>query len=645
MQNKYEVIGVVGEGAYGIVYKCRNKQTNKFVAIKKFKEIEDDLVKKTMKRELKMLQKLSHPNIVAFYEAFKRKGNLFLVFEYIEKNLLEVLQDSPEGLDPKIIKTLIYQLCKAVSYLHNEKIIHRDIKPENLLINKNYDLKLCDFGFARYINFSSKLTDYVATRWYRAPELLLTQGDYNNEIDFWSIGCIMGELVDGNPLFPGENEIDQLNCIQKILGKFNDEQINLFYKNPLFNGKNLDDVGKPETLEKRYLGKLSKVAISFMKGLLDMDPKKRLNGNNVFLHPYLNKMYERDLEINEEKENYGENVVVNNNGGSNNINNFDGESERMMQGNFNSGNGNNVDKDIEVENIKQQNLININRTEMNNNENYISPNKDNYNINENLSNNNNNNNIIMNNNNNYNISGNIGFNKNINTNMIKIKQINIGKPKQNINIINKNNQEKQEEENPNINSVNINIINPNIYFPIEANNIQENNININNNYNNINNNLQKNQNQNQNQKEQKKKKGKTDVNLKNTMMDNAYKTFYQKNKEKDIYNIDIGLQNFNLDESNENMKNYIQKNCDIIREEENSNRKNKNMNHYKNNNPNNKFKDEQSPGKVKFYSKNSSPPKNLYNNKNVYGKNFHLPYIPKATVYAGYNIQTYKKYK
>ena len=215
MQNKYEVIGVVGEGAYGIVYKCRNKQTNKFVAIKKFKEIEDDLVKKTMKRELKMLQKLSHPNIVAFYEAFKRKGNLFLVFEYIEKNLLEVLQDSPEGLDPKIIKTLIYQLCKAVSYLHNEKIIHRDIKPENLLINKNYDLKLCDFGFARYINFSSKLTDYVATRWYRAPELLLTQGDYNNEIDFWSIGCIMGELVDGNPLFPGENEIDQLNCIQK----------------------------------------------------------------------------------------------------------------------------------------------------------------------------------------------------------------------------------------------------------------------------------------------------------------------------------------------------------------------------------------------------------------------------------------------
>ena len=80
MQNKYEVLGVVGEGAYGIVYKCRNKQTNKFVAIKKFKEIEDDLVKKTMKRELKMLQKLSHPNIVAFYEAFKRKGNLFLVY-------------------------------------------------------------------------------------------------------------------------------------------------------------------------------------------------------------------------------------------------------------------------------------------------------------------------------------------------------------------------------------------------------------------------------------------------------------------------------------------------------------------------------------------------------------------------------------
>ena len=149
MQNKYEVLGVVGEGAYGIVYKCRNKETKEFVAIKKFKETEDEIVKKTMKRELKVLQLLHHDNIVEFKEAFKRKNNLFLVFEFIDRNLLELLEEQPNGLEHQLIKNLIYQLCKAVKYLHEQNIIHRDVKPENLLITNSMKLKLCDFGFAR----------------------------------------------------------------------------------------------------------------------------------------------------------------------------------------------------------------------------------------------------------------------------------------------------------------------------------------------------------------------------------------------------------------------------------------------------------------------------------------------------------------
>ena len=211
MQNKYEVLGVVGEGAYGIVYKCRDKETKEFVAIKKFKETEDEIVKKTMRRELKMLQLLKHENVVEFKDAFKKKGNLFLVFEYVERNLLEVLQESPNGLEPSLIKTFIYQLCKAIKYLHDQNVIHRDIKPENLLITNNHKLKLCDFGFARKISMTSTetLTDYVATRWYRSPELLITNGYYGPEVDYWAIGCIMGELADGEPLFPGENETDR----------------------------------------------------------------------------------------------------------------------------------------------------------------------------------------------------------------------------------------------------------------------------------------------------------------------------------------------------------------------------------------------------------------------------------------------------
>ena len=298
MQNKYEVIGVVGEGAYGIVYKCKDRDTKEFVAIKKFKETEDEIVKKTMRRELKMLQLLKHENVVEFKNAFKKKGNLFLVFEYVEKNLLEVLQESPSGLEPSLIKKLIYQLCKAIKYLHDQNVIHRDIKPENLLINNDMVLKLCDFGFARKISMTSNetLTDYVATRWYRSPELLITNGYYGPEVDYWAIGCIMGELADGEPLFPGENETDQLHCIQKVLGNLPQNQVDMFYRNPLYNGKNLLDVDRPETLERRYIGKLPKIAIHFMKGLLELDPNKRLNGKTVFSHPYFENYMDNKKE-------------------------------------------------------------------------------------------------------------------------------------------------------------------------------------------------------------------------------------------------------------------------------------------------------------------------------------------------------------
>ena len=292
MQKKYDVLGAVGEGAYGIVYKCRNKETGKYVAIKKFKEIEDKLVQKTMKRELKMLQLLKHDNVVDFQEAFIYKKNLFLVFEYVEKNLLEVLEKSPDGLEPKLIRSIVFQMCKAVHYLHLNNIIHRDVKPENLLMDENMKLKLCDFGFARKIilnnnnNNVNAMTDYVATRWYRSPELLLSKGIYGPEVDYWAIGCIMGELADGNPMFPGENEVDQLDCIIKVLGNLPQDLINMFYDNPLYNGKELLKVSRPESLERRYMGKLGPTAIDFLKGLLQLDPNKRISDETVFKHKY-----------------------------------------------------------------------------------------------------------------------------------------------------------------------------------------------------------------------------------------------------------------------------------------------------------------------------------------------------------------------
>ena len=325
MQNKYEVLGVVGEGAYGIVYKCINKETKEIVAIKKFKESEDEIVQKTMKRELTMLKKVSNKNIVEFKEAYLHKKNLFLVFEFVDRNLLELLEQYPNGLDPELIKYFVFQMIKACQYLHNKNIIHRDIKPENLLIDNKNNLKVCDFGFARdidlneYNNNKEIMTDYVATRWYRAPELLITGGMYGPAVDYWAIGCIMGELVDGNPLFPGDNEIDQVDCIQKILGNLPEYLIEMYYENPVYNQNELKMVDEPEGLESRYGKKLSEDAIDFMKGLLELDYNKRLNKDNVFEHKYF-KGYK-----------YLNNYDDDNNNNNKENNNFEDEETRILK--------------------------------------------------------------------------------------------------------------------------------------------------------------------------------------------------------------------------------------------------------------------------------------------------------------------------
>ena len=154
-------------------------------ACRKFKESEDDeIVRKTTLREVKILRMLKHPNIVSLLEAFRRKGKLYLVFEYVHNNLLEVLEEKPNGLDPELVRRYIFQLCMAIDWCHNNDVIHRDIKPENLLVNPDHTLKLCDFGFARTVQHSGQhLTDYVATRWYRAPELLLGSTKYDMTVD------------------------------------------------------------------------------------------------------------------------------------------------------------------------------------------------------------------------------------------------------------------------------------------------------------------------------------------------------------------------------------------------------------------------------------------------------------------------------
>ncbi|XP_042605981.1 cyclin-dependent kinase-like 5 isoform X3 [Cyprinus carpio] len=277
VMHRFEVLGIVGEGAYGVVLKCRHKETNEIVAIKKFKDSEEnEEVKETTLRELKMLRSLKQENIVELKEAFRQRGKLYLVFEYVEKNMLELLEDMPNGAPQEKVRIYIYQLIKAIHWCHKNNIVHRDIKPENLLISSDDMLKLCDFGFARDLSESTDVnyTEYVATRWYRSPELLLG-APYGKAVDMWSVGCILGELSDGQPLFPGESEIDQLFTIQKVLGPLPPEQMKLFYNNPRFHGLRFPSVSHPQTLERHYLGIISPVLLDLMKNLLLLNPNER----------------------------------------------------------------------------------------------------------------------------------------------------------------------------------------------------------------------------------------------------------------------------------------------------------------------------------------------------------------------------------
>ena len=236
----------------------------------------------------------------ASQEAFRRKGKLYLVFEYVPRNLLEVLEERPGGLDPTLVRRYIWQLVKAIAWCHRHDIVHRDIKPENLLVGpddtRSDALKLCDFGFARQLKRHKPdevLTDYVATRWYRAPELLLGSEKYGTEVDTWAIGCIMGELTDGQPLFPGESDVDQLHIVCKSMGAMTGKQRETLSSNERFNGVRFPresnggsrDRGM-DHLRSRYSNKLNNAALRFMRGTLVMDPGERLTWQGMLTHPY-----------------------------------------------------------------------------------------------------------------------------------------------------------------------------------------------------------------------------------------------------------------------------------------------------------------------------------------------------------------------
>nr|XP_020769419.1 cyclin-dependent kinase-like 4 [Odocoileus virginianus texanus] len=291
---KYEKLAKIGEGSYGVVFKCRNKISGQVVAIKKFVESEDDpVVKKIALREIRMLKQLKHPNLVNLIEVFRRKRKMHLVFEYCDHTLLNELERNPNGVADGVIKSVLWQTLQALNFCHKHNCIHRDVKPENILITKQGIIKICDFGFARILIPGDAYTDYVATRWYRAPELLVGDTQYGSSVDIWAAGCVFAELLTGQPLWPGKSDVDQLYLIIRTLALHT-----TCSPPPLMAAERQTGAFQEaqwETLEEKF-SDVYPVALNFMKECLKMNPDDRLTCAQLLESPYFDSFQEDQVK-------------------------------------------------------------------------------------------------------------------------------------------------------------------------------------------------------------------------------------------------------------------------------------------------------------------------------------------------------------
>uniref|UniRef100_A0A8D2PYY2 Cyclin dependent kinase like 1 n=1 Tax=Zosterops lateralis melanops TaxID=1220523 RepID=A0A8D2PYY2_ZOSLA len=248
-----------------------------------------------------VLQRLKHPNLVELLEVFRRKRRLHLVLEYCEHTVLHELDKHPHGVPEYLVKSITWQTLQAVNFCHKHNCIHRDVKPENILITKHSVIKLCDFGFARILTGpSDSYTDYVATRWYRSPELLVGDTQYGPPVDVWAIGCLFAELLSGLPLWPGKSDVDQLYLIRRTLGDLIPRHQHVFSTNQFFSGVRIPDPESMEPLEMKFPN-ISYSALALMKSCLRMDPAERQSCEQLLQQPYFDSFREA-AELGKERE-------------------------------------------------------------------------------------------------------------------------------------------------------------------------------------------------------------------------------------------------------------------------------------------------------------------------------------------------------
>lgn len=295
--HKYKLLGKKGEGTFSEVLKAQDIKTNKHVAIKCMKNHFDSVEQVNRLREIQALRRLSpHANIIKLHEVLydRSTGRLALVFELMDMNIYELIRGRKQYLAEDKVLHYMYQLVKGIDHMHRNGIFHRDIKPENILI-LNDALKLADFGSCRGIYSKQPFTEYISTRWYRAPECLLTDGYYNYKMDIWGVGCVFFEIMALYPLFPGQNELDQVHKIHNILGTPPLEILNKLKKHGAH--MDFDFPVKQGTGVAKLLPHASPDALDLLLKLLTYNPDDRVSAKQALRHPYFHEIRELDKKL------------------------------------------------------------------------------------------------------------------------------------------------------------------------------------------------------------------------------------------------------------------------------------------------------------------------------------------------------------
>ena len=282
--NNFVVLEQICQTQFSTILRCKNKTTKDIVVLKEISQKKtEDAPNKQVLRELLVLMNFSHPHIVKYNSVFVHHSNIVIEMKFYTSSLTNVIKQISKPFHVKKTKKIIRSIALGLKYLHDHDIIHRDIKPGNIFIDENCIVKLGDFGSSRIItNYNNgNLTPLVGTKWYKAPEIIFGNKIYDKTVDIWSFGCLMAELFLLEPLFPGATDFEMINLIFGFLG-FSKEDEEVLKPKLKINYREMKDSIFESTFDTA-----DKDSIDLMKKMLCANPKKRINIDEVLLHPYL----------------------------------------------------------------------------------------------------------------------------------------------------------------------------------------------------------------------------------------------------------------------------------------------------------------------------------------------------------------------